>query len=97
MITLLLSFYQSQAQIQLVNESFATVVPLPTGWAQQNLSTTIGTTPTWFQGNPTVFPANSTPTNSYIAANYNSTTLTNTISNWLFMPEISMRNGDVLT
>jgi len=54
-----------------INEGFTTAIPLPTGWASQNLSgPTIGSTG-WFQGNTTVFNAyNGAPT-SYIAANFN--------------------------
>ena len=88
----------TQVNAQAINEQFNNVTTLwPAGWAQQNLSTTIGTVPTWFQGNTTVFPAFSSPDTSYIGANYNSTTGTGTISNWLFAPERMMNNGDVFT
>ena len=80
----------------LINEGFNVVSPLPSGWAAQNLSTTVGTTG-WFQGNTTVFPAQSGPADSYIGANFNNTTGANTISNWLFTPNINMKNGDVFT
>jgi hypothetical protein len=66
----------------------------PAGWAQQNNSATIGTT-AWFGGNTTVFPQHSGA--GYIAANFNSTTGANDISNWLFTPTINLQNGDVLT
>lgn len=80
----------------LINEGFNVVSPLPAGWAAQNLSTTVGTTG-WFQGNTSVFPAQSGPADSYIGANFNNTTGANTISNWLFTPNINMKNGDVFT
>lgn len=82
--------------VNLIDEGFTTVAPLPTGWASQNLSSPLGTTG-WFQGNTAVFPAQSGPANSYIAANWQNTTTTGvgTISNWLFTPNITMKNGDV--
>ena len=75
----------------LFNETFNTVVPLPAGWASQNLSSPVGATG-WFQGNAGVFAGNTPP--GYIAANFNNTTGTNTISNWLFCPNVNLKNGD---
>jgi glutamine cyclotransferase len=66
----------------------------PTGWAQQNNSTSIGTT-TWFGGNSTVFAAHTGA--GYIAANFNSTTGADNISNWLFTPNLTLTNGDVFS
>lgn len=77
--------------VTLFNEGFNTVVPA--GWVQQNNSQPVGLT-NWFQGNAGVFPANSGPTNSYAAANFNNTTGTNIISNWLFPPSVLLKNGD---
>ncbi|MBK7944426.1 MAG: T9SS type A sorting domain-containing protein [Flavobacteriales bacterium] len=78
----------------LINENFTSLAgALGSGWAQQNLSTTIGTPPTWFQGNDVTFPANSAPATGYAAANFNNTTGTNTISNWLFTPQVLLQNG----
>ncbi len=74
-----------------INETFNTV--LPAGWAQQNLSTPVGAAPTWFVGNPVVFPGN---TGSYIASNFNAISGAGTISNWLFSPNVTLKNGDVL-
>lgn len=85
----------SRAQV-LYSEDFATVVPLPAGWASQNLSSPVGSTG-WFQGNAAVFPAQSGATTSYIGANFNNTTGDNTISNWLFMPNVTLKNGDIFT
>ncbi len=76
------------------NETFNTVVPLPAGWASQNLSSPVGATG-WFQGNTGVFAGNTPP--GYIAANFNNTTGLNTISNWLFMPAVTLKNGDTLS
>lgn len=76
------------------NETFNTVVPLPAGWASQNLSLPIGATG-WFQGNTGVFPGNTPP--GYIAANFNNTSALATISNWLFAPSVTLKNGDTLS
>ncbi len=75
----------------LYNETFNTVAPLPAGWASQNLSNPVGLTG-WFQGNVGVFPGNTAP--GYIAANFNNTTGNNIISNWLFAPNVTLKNGD---
>lgn len=83
---------------QAINENFQDVPALFTsGWAQQNLSTPVGTVPTWFQGDDGVFIANSAPDTSYIGVNYNSVTGANTISNWLFAPNRTFNNGDIIT
>jgi subtilisin-like proprotein convertase family protein len=81
--------------VNVINETFTTAAPLPAGWAQQNLSTPAGTNPLWFQGNTGVFAGNTPP--GYIAANFNGVGGANTISNWLFAPNITMKNGDSLT
>lgn len=75
----------------LINETFNTAIPLPTGWASQNLSSPAGLT-NWFQGNTGVFGANSGT--GYIAANFNNVSGANTISNWLFVPNLTFKNGD---
>lgn len=84
-----------KAQV-LFNEDFATVAPLPAGWASQNLSNPVGSTG-WFQGNTTVFPSQAGAATAYIGANFNNTAGAGTISNWLFTPNISIKNGDVFT
>lgn len=73
------------------------------GWVIQNNSTPVGSLG-WFQGTattatPTPGPFNSYngATNSYIAAHFNSTGNTGTISNWLITPNRTLRNGDVFT
>jgi FG-GAP-like repeat len=86
---------------QSYTEGFDTVAagsatPLP-GWTAVNHSTTIGTVPYWFQGNPAVFTAQSGADSSYIGANYNNTTGTNTINNWLITPVRTLRNGDTFS
>lgn len=94
----------TQAQAQSFTESFDDVSLLPgNGWLLQNNSTPVGSMG-WFQGTattavPTPGPFNSYngATNAYIAANFNSTGSTGTISNWLLMPNRTFRNGDVLS
>lgn len=74
-------------------QTFADITSLSgIGWIQTNNSTSIGTA-NWFRGNKTVFGAQSAPSASYIAANFNSTTGNNTISNWLIIPQVSIQNG----
>jgi hypothetical protein len=95
-LVLFLGFITTSLKSQvLINEGFTTVDPLPTGWAKQNLSTPAGTS-NWFQGNTTVFVANSNPTNSYAAADYNSVETTG-INNWLFTPTVDIQNGCVFS
>ncbi len=85
----------SSVNAQAFTEGFA-VVPVP-GWTVQNNSIPIGSTG-WFQGNSTVFPAQAGPATSYIGANFNNTTGTNTISNWLITPQRTLLSaGDVIT
>ena len=69
------------------------MVPVP-GWFTQNNSVPVGTSG-WFQGG-TTFPAQSGPANSWIGANFNNTTGTNTISNWLVTPVRTLSAGDVI-
>ncbi|HEX8250818.1 MAG TPA: choice-of-anchor J domain-containing protein [Pyrinomonadaceae bacterium] len=84
------------ARAQVI-ENFDNITLLPSrGWFTQNNSIPVGSTG-WFQGNPNVFPAPSGAANSYIAANFNNTTGTNTISNWLVAPNLTLRNGDSIT
>jgi hypothetical protein len=80
-----------------LTQGFDDITTLPAaGWAQTNHSATIGTTG-WFQGTDAVFPAHSGATTSYIAANFNNTTGTNTISNWLLIPATTLQNGASMT
>ena len=81
-----------------LSEGFDDITTLTgAGWVQLNHSTTIGTTG-WFQGNDAVFPAHQgTLPTSYIGANFNNTTGTNTISNWLLTPVVVLQTGRVMT
>jgi hypothetical protein len=78
-------------------QGFDDITTLPgDGWVQTNHSTVVGTT-NWFQGNSTVFPAQTGAATSYIGANFNNTTGTNTISNWLLTPPLPLLNGRSIT
>ena len=90
----------SQVQIptgtlNLINESFSAAA-LPAGWIQQNLSSPIGTGlfSDWFQGTTGgAFAANSAP--DFRGASFLCGSGTSTLSNWLFAPNITLKNGDV--
>ncbi len=94
-------FWAKLSFAQAFTENFDNVATLTaSGWYQQNNSSTIGTNPNWIQGVPTPtgpFDSYNGAANSYICANYNSTTGNNTISNWLVAPNRTLRNGDVFT
>ena len=84
----------AQAQVYY-SEDFDSV--LPAGWTSTNISTTIGTSPNWFQGNPTVFNAQAGATNSYAGANFNATTGAGTINLWLITSSLTVNNGDTVS
>ena len=72
---------------------------LPAGWSTQNNSNPIGTV-TWFQGFTSAdnaFDAHSGAPNSYVAADFEAVDNSGTISDWLFMPMVTLKNGDILT
>jgi hypothetical protein len=81
---------------QYFTEGFDNVGTLwSNGWAQENRSSSLGTQPLWFQGDPSTFVALNGADTSYIAANYNSLGGTGTsISNWLFAPTSTFHNGE---
>jgi hypothetical protein len=84
------------ANAVVLSEGFEDITTLvPGGWFMQNNSTSQGST-NWFQGNIDVFPAQSGSDSSYIGANFNNTTGSSTISNWLLTPSMTINNGDVL-
>ena len=86
----------ARAQSSFINENFESLATLPaSGWVTQNNSSPVGSTG-WFQGNAAVFPAQTGTSTSYIGANFNSTSGTNTISNWLLTPTVFLNNGSVL-
>lgn len=88
-----LLFIAGNTSAQTIIEDFA-VVPVP-GWTTQNNSAATGTTG-WYQGDAARFPARAGAANSYVAADLNNTTGTNTISNWLISPQRTFTNGDVI-
>jgi hypothetical protein len=90
----LLVFAGITANAQSFSEGFDVAVPLPTGWSASNQSTTIGTTG-WFQGG-TTWAAQTGAATSWIGANFNNTTGSNDISNWLITPNRTYSNGDVI-
>ena len=89
----------SQVQIptgtlNLINESF-NAAALPAGWSQLNLSSPIGTGlfSDWFQGTTGgAFAANSAP--DFRGASFLCGSGTATLSNWLFAPNVTLKNGD---
>ncbi|PYS98932.1 MAG: hypothetical protein DMF63_12710 [Acidobacteria bacterium] len=85
----------NNVRAQAITEGFDNITTLPAaGWFTQNNSTPVGSTG-WFQGS-TPFAAQGGAANSYIGANFNNTTGTNTISNWLLTPNRTFNNGDVI-
>lgn len=79
-----------------LHEGFEDVALLPSaGWLWVNNSEPLGSTG-WFQGSPAIFSSYSGADTGYIAANYNNTTGSGAISNWLLTPPIPLDNGDVI-
>lgn len=70
------------------------VVPMA-GWNLVNLSAPVGTVANWFQGNDTVFPAQSGAPTSYMGANFNMVAGTGLINAWAMTPEITLQNGAI--
>lgn len=80
-----------------LTENFDNITTLPAaGWVQQNNSSPLGTIG-WFQGNPAAFPAFNGASDSYIGSNFNNTSGSGTISNWLVTPNLTLKNGDVIS
>jgi hypothetical protein len=81
---------------QSFNEGFENLANL-TDWYIQNNSTLPDID--WGGGDGTIFPAFAGTTNSYLSANFQSTSSSTgtTISNWLFTPTRTYNNGDVIT
>lgn len=98
-----LAFAQSLhgAQVTLLTEGFDDIFSeditdlIGKGWTQINHSEPLGDKD-WFQGSDIiVFPAYAGAPDSYIAANYNSTTAVGTISNWLITPPLDLANTKI--
>lgn len=98
-LALILNLGASDVNAQAFTENFDNISTLTgSGWFTQNNSTTIGLQAGWFQGNSLdVFSAYNGASTAYIAANFQNTTGTNTISNWLVTPSRIIHNGDVIT
>jgi hypothetical protein len=87
--------------VAALNEGFDDINTLAgNGWSLQNLSAPVGTT-NWFQGTNVAaagpFDSFDGAANAYIAANYNNTAGTGTISNWLLTPQLDFGAGAQLT
>jgi len=103
-LLLSLSAKFSVSYAQSYTESFDNISTLAgSGWVIQNNSSPVGALG-WFQGTATTatptpgpFNAHTGAANAYIAANFNSTGSSGTISNWLITPNRTLRNGDVFT
>lgn len=78
----------------LLSEGFDTMTP--SGWTVTNNSSPLGVT-NWFQGNDTVFPAQSGATTSYAGANFNNGSGASDLSNWLITPQLTVQNGDTVS
>jgi PKD repeat protein len=98
LLTLALIFALSfKTSAQAIYEGFDDISTLTSsGWNMQNLSSPLGLTD-WFQGSDFVMFSYSGNTDSYIAANFNNTSGTGTISNWLITPNRTFQNGDQIS
>jgi len=88
-----------------------TAAMLASGWQSTNQSSPVGastwqnasftlplTGPIFGSGNTTTLPVGQAGgDNSFALVNFNSTTGTGTISNWLITPDITVQNGDIVT
>jgi hypothetical protein len=80
----------------VLSEGFNDITTLGgAGWYLQNNSQPLGTT-AWFQGDVSLFAAQSGSPNSYIAADFRNGSGTATISNWLLTPSVTLHDGDRL-
>jgi len=87
---LLLAVAGSAAAAPILTEHFDNIATLPgAGWVQINNSSPLGLT-NWFQGNSGVFAAYDGASDAYIAANFNNTGNSGTISNWMMTPELTL-------
>jgi hypothetical protein len=92
-----LDIQKTATSVLLLDEGFDNLAALSgAGWIFVNNSVPPGST-SWFQGNANTFASYDGAPDAYIAANYNNTNGTGTISNWLISPVISIKNGDILS
>src|SRR5205085_5895288 len=81
----------------ILTENFDNVAGLSgNGWVEINNSTAPRATG-WFQGNPSIFSAQSGQPSSYIAANFQNASFGGDISDWLITPALTIGNGDTLS
>jgi hypothetical protein len=66
-------------------------------WQFVNASTGGPGTTSWFQGNTTVFNAQAGPASGYIGANFNNSTGSNAINNFLMSQVRTFNNGDTIS
>ena len=90
---LLLCGQISFAQVNTITQGFDA---LPDDWTIINHSQPLGST-SYFQGNPSVFPAYSGASNSYVGANFNNTSGSGDISDWYISPEVNIQNGSTVS
>jgi hypothetical protein len=95
---LLFAYGVTNTQAQAITEGFDDVSTLPaSGWGQVNRSSPLGVA-TWSQcGGTAIPPAQAGAANSCILVNYQSTGDLGTISNWLFAPTVTLKNGDTFS
>ena len=88
----------ARAQLTTLSEGFENVAALTSGggWFTQNNSSPVGTGG-YFQGNATVMPAQSGPTDSYAGVNFESGAGTATLSNWLLTPQLDLSGPSSFT
>jgi hypothetical protein len=87
----------SAQAVVLLNEGFDNISTLAgSGWVMNNASTPVGSTG-WYQGDDTIFGAQSGAAESYIAANYNNSVTDGTINNWLITPTFSTEFASTMT
>lgn len=79
---------------QIFSENFDDITLL-TDWDRLNVSEPLGSKE-WSQGSGVLGPHSGAST-SYLATNYDSTTGVGTISNWLILPVLSLKDGDTMT
>lgn len=89
-----LSITNTLGNVTVWTENFDVTAPIPTGWVRKNNSQPLG--PQEWQQGGTDFNAYNGAATSYLMALWSSTTTTGsgTISNWLFTPQTSFKNGD---
>jgi hypothetical protein len=81
----------------VLTEGFDDISTLTTsGWVLTNASTPVGST-SLFQGNSDAFTSQAGAANSYIAANFNSTTPGGAVNDWLITPTFSALYGATVT